>query len=113
MRKLLLLFAAVVLSFCQLCAQRTITGKVTDEKGSPMPNVSVIIKGTRTGTVTKIDGSYSLSVPASAKALVFSSVEGGTEEVNIGDQTTIDISLKASEKALTEVVVTAFGIKKD
>ena len=113
MRKLLLLFAAVVLSVCQLWAQRTIIGKVADDKGNPMANVSVVIKGTKTGTVTKIDGSYSIVIPASAKTLIFSSVEGGSQEVNIGEQSTIDVAMKAQEKALSEVVVTAFGIKKD
>src|SRR5881275_2052655 len=103
MRKLLLLFAAVVLSVCQLWAQRTIIGKVVDDKGNPMANVSVVIKGTKTGTVTKIDGSYSIVVPASATTLIFSSVEGGSQEVNIGEQSTIDVAMKAQEKALSEV----------
>src|SRR5947207_11713084 len=113
MRKLLLLFAAGVLSVCQLWAQRTITGMVTDDKGSPMANVSVLIKGTKSGTVSKVDGTYSLSVPTSGKTLVFSSVEGGSQEVNIGEQSTINVTMKPQEKAMSEVVVTAFGIKKD
>ena len=113
MRKLLLLFAAGVLSVCQLWAQRTITGTVTDDKGAPMANVSVIIKGTKSGTVTKVDGTFSLSVSGSAKTLVFSSVEGGSQEVNIGDQSVINVTMKPQEKAMTEVVVTAFGIRKD
>jgi len=113
MRKLLLLFAAGVLSVSQLWAQRTITGMITDDKGSPMANVSVLIKGTKIGTVSKIDGTYSLSVPASAKTLVFSSVEGGSQEVNIGEESTINVTMKPQEKAMSEVVVTAFGIRKD
>jgi TonB-linked SusC/RagA family outer membrane protein len=113
MRKLLLLFAAGVLSVSQLWAQRTITGIITDDKGSPMANVSVLIKGTKIGTVSKIDGTYSLSVPASAKTLVFSSVEGGSQEVNIGEESTINVTMKPQEKAMSEVVVTAFGIRKD
>jgi TonB-linked SusC/RagA family outer membrane protein len=113
MRKLLLLFAAGVLSVCQLWAQRTITGIVTDDKGSPMANVSVVIKGTKSGTVTKADGTFSLSVSGSAKTLVFSSVEGGSQEVNIGEQSVMNITMKPQEKAMSEVVVTAFGIRKD
>jgi len=112
MRKLLLLLMAVVLTI-GLYAQRTISGKVTDDKGAPLVNVSVIIKGTRTGTVTKADGSFSLTVPATAKTLVFSSVEAGSQEVNIGEGSTIDVTMKAEDKAMAEVVVTAFGIKKD
>ena len=60
MRKLLLALAAFLFFTGQLFAQKTITGKVTDDKGNPMPNVSVVVKGTTTGTVTKTDGTYSL-----------------------------------------------------
>ncbi len=105
---------AVVLAVSQLQAQqKTITGKVTDEKGTPLVNVSVIIKGTSTGTVTKTDGSFSLNVPATAKTLVFSSVEGGTLEANIGTQSTINVTMKLEDKTMSEVVVTALGIRRD
>lgn len=113
MRKLLLLFMAVVLAVGQLWAQRTITGKVTDEKGNPLPNVSVVVKGSGTGTVTKNDGTYSLSVPANARTIVFSSIDMGSQEVSLGSQPTLNVSMKAEDKTMSEVVVTAFGIKKD
>ena len=64
----------VVFFASQAMSQRTITGKVTDDKDVPVGNVSVTVKGTKTGTVTKADGSYSLTVAATAKSLVFSSV---------------------------------------
>jgi len=113
MRKLLLLFMAVVLAMGQIWAQRIITGKVTDEKGNPVPNASVMVKGTSTGTVTKNDGSFSLTVSANAKILVISSVDMTSEEVAIGTSSVVNATLKGSEKTMTEVVVTAFGIKKD
>lgn len=112
MRKLFLLLWGVVFFAFQALAQRTITGKVTDEKGAPLQNVSVMVRGTTTGTVTKADGTYSLAVPASAKALVFSAVDMSPVEVAIGTSSTIDASLKAEDKTMSEVVVTAFGIKK-
>src|SRR6187399_915237 len=112
MRKQLLLLSGFVLCSILALAQRTITGKITDDKGIPVANVSVIVKGTTTGTTSKIDGTYSLTVPANAKALIFSSVDMGTEERQIGTQTAIDVSLKAEDKTLSEVVVTGYGTQK-
>jgi TonB-linked SusC/RagA family outer membrane protein len=112
MRKLLLALSAFLLFTGQLLAQKTITGKVTDDKGAPMANVSVLVKGTTTGTVTKADGTYSITVPANAKVLVFSSVDMAPEEVTIGSKTTISPSLKSADKALTEVVVTGYTREK-
>ena len=94
MRKLLLALTAFLFVAGQLFAQKTITGKVTDEKGAPMPNASVIIKSTNTGTTTKSDGSYSISVPSTAKELIFSSVDMSPEEVSIGSKTVINVILK-------------------
>lgn len=74
MRKLLVALTAVLLFSGQLLAQKTITGKVTDEKGDPIPNASVMVKGSTTGTVTSNDGTFSITLPANAKTLVFSSV---------------------------------------
>jgi TonB-linked SusC/RagA family outer membrane protein len=113
MRKLLALLTAFLFLTGSLLAQKTITGKVTDEKGNPIPNVSVLVKGTKSGTVTKSDGTYSISVPANAKALLFSSVDLAPLEVIIVSGTTdISPSLKPIESVLSEVVVTAFGIKR-
>jgi TonB-linked SusC/RagA family outer membrane protein len=113
MRKLFLLLGGVVFFAIQAMAQRTVTGKVTDEKGNPVPNVSVQVKGTTIGTVSKADGSYSLIVPATGRALVFSSVNMLSQEVNIGSDAVINVELKGEDKIMSEVVVTAFGIKKD
>ena len=73
MRKLFLLFWGVVFFAVQaLAQQRTITGKVTDEKGNPVANVSVLVRGTTTGTTSKADGTYSLAIPANAKVVIVS-----------------------------------------
>jgi len=112
MRKLLVALTAVLLFTGQLLAQRTITGKVTDEKGEPIPNASVMVKGSNTGTVTKSDGTYSITVPANARHLVISSVDMTTEEISIGTQTTINTTLKAADKSLQEVVVVGYGTQR-
>ncbi len=111
MRKLLLLLTGVVVFAIQAMAQRTVTGKVTDEKGNPLANVSIIVRGTSTGTTSKQDGTYSLLVPANAKALVFSSVDMSPVEYAIGAGA-VNATMKNEDKTMTEVVVTALGIKK-
>lgn len=92
----------------ELLAQKTISGKVTDEKGNPLANVSVVVQGSNTGTVTKADGTYTISVPANARNLVFSSVDMVSTTVAIGSQTTISTVMKADDKTLTEVVMTGY-----
>jgi TonB-dependent starch-binding outer membrane protein SusC len=93
-------------------AQKTITGTVTDNNGIPIQKVSVLVKGTNIGTLTNAEGNYSLSVPADAKTLVFSSVSTSPLEVAIGNQTTISPSLKQSETVLSDVVVVGYGTQK-
>lgn len=93
-------------------AQRTITGKVTDEKGNPMANVSVLVRGTTTGTTTKEDGSYSLTVPANAKALVFSSVDMSPVEMGIGTTSIINATMKAEDRTMSEVIVVGYGTQR-
>lgn len=115
MRKQLLLLSGFLLCSLLMLAQRTITGRVTDDKGNPIANASVLVKGTTKGTTTKTDGSFSIDVSASAKALIFSSVDMLTVEKAIGSETSINVSLIAEEKTMSEVVVTGYGTtrKKD
>jgi TonB-linked SusC/RagA family outer membrane protein len=94
-----------------MAQSRTITGKVTDESGNPIPNASVIIKGTSNGTVTNSEGNYSLTVPASSKTLVISSVNMEEQEIKIGSGTVMNISLRNGNNSLQEVVVVGYGTK--
>ncbi len=111
MRKLLLMLSAMFLLLVNVKAQKTITGKVTDDKGKPLSNASIIVKGTTTGTSSNTDGTFSLTLPPNAKSLLFSSVDFESREIKIGDKTSFTISLNpAGVKELAEVVVT--GITK-
>src|SRR5690349_16833595 len=114
MRKLLLVLTSFLLFAGVAFAQKTITGKVTDDKGNPLANVSVTVKGTSTGTVTKTDGSFSLTIPANAKQLEFSYVGLASQTVNISaSKTDYSLSLKAGASDLDEVVVTGINrVKK-
>lgn len=112
MRKLFLLLFGVVFFAAQAMAQRTVTGKVTDEKGIPVANASVLVKGTTVGASTKADGSFSLSVPAEGKVLIISSIDMLTQEINIGSQSSITIALKGEDKVMQEVVVVGYGTQQ-
>lgn len=112
MRKLYLLLAGVLLCSAAALAQRTITGKVTDDKGNPLANASVIVKGTTSGTTTNADGTYSISVSSAAKSLIFSSVDMLTMERAIGTGNVMDVRLTMEDKTLSEVVVTGYGTQR-
>jgi len=92
--------------------QKSISGKVTDSSGGSLPGVSVIVKGTTTGTITDANGSYSLSgIPANA-TLQFSFVGMKTQEVTIGSKTTINVSLAEETVGIEEVVAVGYGVQK-
>ena len=113
MRKLLTLFTILIFSGVYVFGQnKTISGKITDENGTPLSNVSVLVKGTQIGTTTSSDGSYSIPVPSNAKELLFTEVNSVPHGVIIGTQTVINTSLKGLNKSLEEVVVVAYGSQK-
>ena len=113
MRKIILNLLVLMAFALNASAQnRTVTGKVTDEKGNPLSNVSVVIKGTNTGTTTNSDGFYSISLTPKAKMLVFSSVNMKLMEISIGSENLIDVTLAADDKSLQEVVVIGYEVKK-
>ncbi|MEK6480253.1 TonB-dependent receptor [Catalinimonas sp. 4WD22] len=90
--------------------EMTITGKVTDlSDNSGLPGVNVLVKGTTIGTVTDIDGNYRLVAPDDAETLVFSSIGYQSQEVNIGNQTTINVSMTQAVTQLGEFVKIGFG----
>jgi len=89
-----------------------ITGKVIDITGAPLPGVTIMIKGTTTGTVTDIDGNYTLKIPEGAKVLVFSYIGMNPEEVQINNQSVINITLKENSIAVEGVVVIGYGTVK-
>lgn len=89
----------------------TVTGTIKDENGESLPGVSVLIKGTSTGTTTDVDGRYNLSVPDGREngTLVFSYIGYTTEEIALDGRTTIDVALVPDIRNLSEVVVIGYG----
>ncbi len=91
---------------------KTISGKVTDSSGAPLPGVSVIVKGTTAGVVTDVDGNYSLAnVPGDA-TLVFSFVGMKTQEIAVVGKSTIDVVMQEETIGLDEVVAIGYGTQK-
>ncbi|AMJ65140.1 SusC/RagA family TonB-linked outer membrane protein [Hymenobacter sp. PAMC 26628] len=90
----------------------TVTGKVTDAKGTSLPGVTVVVRGTRQGATTNAEGTYSIAA-ADTAALVFSSVGYNAQTVRVRSQSTINVSLTENTQALDEVVVTALNVSRE
>ncbi|HVI43571.1 MAG TPA: SusC/RagA family TonB-linked outer membrane protein [Chitinophaga sp.] len=115
MKTVLLMLLIVGSSILNAVAQtRTINGKVIDAKdGSPLPGVTVVVKGTNKGVFTSGDGSYKLSNVSDGATLVFSFVGYLNKEVTVGTENTVNVTMETDKKQLGEVVVTAMGLKRN
>ena len=91
---------------------QSISGTVSDENGDPVPGVNVIVKGTSSGTVTDVSGEYRLNVPETAEALIFSFVGYTSQEIEIGNRSTLDVQLATDAHQLSEVIVTGYTTQK-
>jgi len=92
--------------------QKTVSGKVTDSGGLPLPGVTIVVKGTTTGTVTNADGKYSMPNVPSGATLIFSFVGMKSQEIVVGNQTQINVTLQADVISLEEVVAIGYGYQK-
>ncbi len=99
--------------FAQVLAQqKAITGKVSDPAGQPLPGVTVSVKGSSTRTQTNSEGSYSIQADT-GQVLSFSYIGSETQEVTVGTNNVINVSLQSASADLNEVVVTAMGIRRE
>ncbi len=113
MKKLSLVLSLVLFVMGTALAQRTVTGTITDTEGETLIGASILVKGTTTGAVTDIDGTYSITVPDGGTTLIFSYTGFQTQEVEIGNQSVIDLALEASAEVFDEIVVTGLGIERE
>ncbi len=90
-----------------------VKGRVIDANGEPLPGLNIIIKGSASGTSTNVDGVYFIEVPSRESVLIFSFVGFLTQEITVGEKTVIDVKLLTDTKLLSEVVVTALGVKRE
>lgn len=95
-----------------LPAQTQLKGKVVDESGTSLPGVNIILKGSNQGTVTDADGSFTMGNVSSSSVLVFSFIGFVTQEVTVGEQSALTITMTTDIRALEEVVVVGYGTQK-
>lgn len=107
---LFLFFAALVAQ--PVFAQTSVRGQITDETGSALPGVNILLKGTTIGTTSDGNGSYSLEVRGDNPVLVFSFIGYENQEVVVGNQSVINVSLVPSVESLAEVVVIGYGVQR-
>ncbi|HEX8327713.1 MAG TPA: TonB-dependent receptor [Hymenobacter sp.] len=113
MKRLLSTITLVVCSASLAFAQqRAVTGTVTDGKGEPLVGATILVKGTTTATSAGADGSYQLTLPEGATTLVVSFVGSNTQEITVGSQSTINVTLAAAAQGLNEVVVVGYGTQR-
>ncbi len=103
---------AVPLPSETMVPKKIVTGMVTDEQQVPLPGVSIIIKGTTTGVVSNSNGTYTVDVPDDSTILVFSFIGFVTEEIQVGAQSVINVTMKQNAQKLDEFVVVAYGKQK-
>lgn len=103
---------ALLLIGVQAFAQSAVSGKVTDEAGEPCVGANVLIKGTTTGTMTDLDGNYSLPHVKQGSILVFSSIGYTSQEVRLGSSSVVNVVLKSDADFLNEVVIVGYGTAK-
>src|SRR5690242_1354317 len=114
-RRLFMSLVLLIICGTSAFAQKTITGTITDSTtGRPLQSVSVLVRGTKVGTQTAADGTFTLTAPANATTLVITSVGYSNKEVVIGSGT-LSISLSPASSTLNDVVVIGYGStrKKD
>jgi len=107
-RRVLFLFFGFCLSIATF-AQVQVKGNVSDSQGEPVPGVTVLVKGTQQGVITDMDGNYNITVPGSESVLVFSFVGMDTQEVVVGNRTSIVVVLTETATDLDEIVVVGYG----
>ena len=92
--------------------QRAVSGRVTDNDGQPLPGVTVVVKGSTQGTITDSDGNYSMSNLPDNAILQFSFVGMRMQEIPVGNQTTINVTLEEETIGIEEVVAVGYGVQK-
>jgi TonB-linked SusC/RagA family outer membrane protein len=107
-----LLFFSCFLAITSYAQQKSLSGKVIGEDGSPIPGVTIVVKGTTIGTITDLDGKFALMSPADAKILSVSFVGMKSQEITIGTQTNFNLTLVSETIGVDEVIVVGYGTRK-
>ncbi|MFV0506669.1 MAG: carboxypeptidase-like regulatory domain-containing protein, partial [Bacteroidales bacterium] len=95
--------------YAQQPTRASVTGKIVDNSGEALPGATVVVKGTTKGTIADIDGNYEISGVKSSDYLVFSFIGMKTQEIAVGSQSRIDVSLESDNIGLDKVVAVGYG----
>ncbi len=112
LRRMAALFIGLLIFTAVYGQEKTITGTVTDKTGATLPGVNVVVKGTSIGTVTDLNGKYTIKVPGPDAVVTFTYVGYQSQEIKVGDQTTINPVLEEEVTELDQVVVIGYGVQK-
>src|SRR5579859_3393502 len=112
MKKTVVLAWLCIVMLATFAQNRTISGKVTDKNGNPLPGVTISIPGTKQGFQTSPDGSFNIPVTGKGKSLVFSTVGYASQQISIGNQSSFAITMELASTNLNEVVVVGYGTVK-
>ncbi|MCG8697269.1 MAG: carboxypeptidase-like regulatory domain-containing protein, partial [Bacteroidales bacterium] len=112
LNRLLAIVLFVCISMIGYAQQQTISGKITDAEGNPLPGVNIVIKGTSIGTITDMNGAFSLQSEQAEAVLVVSYVGFLTEEIEASSSSPVEINLVEDVQSLDELVVVGYGVQK-
>lgn len=113
MKKLAFLLSFMFLMVGSMMAQTTVSGVLTDESGEPLIGANVIAKGTSVGTITDVDGRYSITLPEGVTNIIVSYLGYADQEIAISGPGEVNVSMAADSELIEEIVVTGLGIKKE
>ena len=112
LKKRAVIMLTLLLGATAICAQQKVTGIVKDALNDPLAGVNVIVRGTTIGAITDINGAYTVNAPGSNSVIEFSYIGFVSQQITVGDQTTINVVMEEDSKALEEVVVVGYGTVK-
>ena len=111
-KKVACLFALLLILQANAYAQQRVTGSVSSSTGEALPGVNVTVQGTTIGVMTDMNGNYSIEAPSSQSVLLFSFIGFESQQITVGSQSRINVTLSEDAVVLGDVVVTALGISR-
>ncbi len=111
-KMLIMVLTAIFFGISSFAQERTVSGTITDANGNTLPGVNVVLKGTQTGVISDVNGKYTIKVTGDKPVLTFSFIGYTPQDIEVGQQNTVDAALKEEVKQMDEVVVMGYGVQK-
>ncbi|NJO02700.1 MAG: SusC/RagA family TonB-linked outer membrane protein [Bacteroidia bacterium] len=110
--KLALVLILIALSASLLAQEVTVSGTVSDQAGTPLPGVNIVVEGSNLGTTTGVDGSFTITAPSADAALIFTYVGYKTQRIAVANQTSLNVQLEENVDQLADLVVVGYGVQE-